>query len=140
MVQVAIAERPLVRPAAVAEDVLRRLAYSDPDRFPVLFDSAARGPLSRYSILAAYPQAALWQDGGGRLHASGMLQPAAGGFLAALETSIKRDRRGEPGGADASGGAGAAGAAARGGAGPGRGGGVGGVGDEQGAQIQPPRL
>jgi anthranilate synthase component 1 len=103
MTQVAIADRPLVRPAAVAQDVLRRLAYSDPDTFPVLFDSAARGPLSRYSILAAYPQAALWQDGGGRLHASGMPQPAAGGFLAALETSLTRDRPGEPGDAEASG-------------------------------------
>jgi anthranilate synthase component 1 len=101
MAQVAIADRPLVRALAVAEDVLRRLAYSDPDSFPVLFDSAARGPLSRYSILAAYPQAALWQDGAGYLHASGMPQPAAGGFLAALEASLTRDRASEPAGADA---------------------------------------
>jgi anthranilate synthase component I len=101
MAQVAIADRPLVRALAVAEDVLRGLAYSDPDSFPVLFDSAARGPLSRYSILAAYPQAALWQDSGGRLHASGMPRPAADGFLAALEACLERDRPGEPRDADA---------------------------------------
>src|SRR5579863_7177674 len=89
MTQVAIPDRLLVRPAAVADDALRRLAYSDPGSFPVLFDSAARGPLSRYSILAAYPQAALWQDGGGRLHASGMSTPTGGGFLAALEASLE---------------------------------------------------
>ncbi|MGC2462429.1 MAG: hypothetical protein WA446_15880, partial [Steroidobacteraceae bacterium] len=67
-----IRDRLLVRPVAVGADTLRRLAYSDPEAFPVLLDSAASGPLSRYSILAAYPQAALWQDGRGRLHATGM--------------------------------------------------------------------
>ncbi len=52
---------------ASAED-LRRLAYANPEAFPVLFDSAATGPLGRYSILAAFPEAALWSDGEGRLH------------------------------------------------------------------------
>ena len=61
MAQVAIADGLLIRPAGVDDEALRRLAYRDPDSFPVLFDSAARGPLSRYSILAAYPQAALWR-------------------------------------------------------------------------------
>ena len=37
MAQVAIADRLLVRPATVAEDMLRRLAYSDPDHFSRLF-------------------------------------------------------------------------------------------------------
>jgi anthranilate synthase component 1 len=97
MAQVAIPERVLIRPVAVGDDALRRLAYSDPDAFPVLFDSAARGPLSRYSILAAYPQAALWQDGDGRLHASGMPQPAGSGFLAALEAARRSDGCGGPG-------------------------------------------
>ncbi len=107
MTQVAIPDRLLVRPAAVTDDALRRLAYSDPGSFPVLFDSAARGPLSRYSILAAYPQAALWQDGRGRLHASGMPAPTGRGFLAALEASLEcdgsegRDGRGGLGDADA---------------------------------------
>ena len=93
MAQVAIPDRLLVRPAAIGDDALRRLAYSDPDSFPVLFDSAARGPLSRYSILAAYPQAALWQDARGRLHVSGMPAPTGGGFLAALEAAWRSDGR-----------------------------------------------
>lgn len=82
-----IRDRLLVRPVAVGADTLRRLAYSDPEAFPVLLDSAASGPLSRYSILAAYPQAALWQDGRGRLHATGMALPHTHGFLSALEAA-----------------------------------------------------
>ena len=104
MAQVAIADSVLIRPAAVDDDALRRLAYRDPDSFPVLFDSAARGPLSRYSILAAYPQAALWQDAGGGLHARGMPLPASGGFLAALEAARRSDgcdAAGEPDAPDA---------------------------------------
>jgi anthranilate synthase component 1 len=85
--QVEVADTLLIRPVAVAEDALRRLAYSDPDSFPVLLDSAAAGALGRYSILAAYPQARLWQDAGGRVHASGMTAPAGGGFLSALEAA-----------------------------------------------------
>ena len=95
MAQVDIPDRLLIRPVQAAEDALRRLAYTDPQSFPVLLDSAARGPLSRYSILAAYPQAALWQDGRGRLHSSGMPAPTASGFLGALEAAWRRD--GEPG-------------------------------------------
>jgi anthranilate synthase component 1 len=87
MAQVQIPERLLVRPVAVGDDALRRLAYNDPESFPVLLDSAARGPLSRYSILAAYPQAALWQDARGRLYSSGMPAPDSSGFLRALETA-----------------------------------------------------
>ena len=75
---------------AVADDALRRLGYSDPESFPVLFDSAATGALGRYSILAAYPQAQLWQDGRGRLHARGLPEPAGGGFLGALEAAWRR--------------------------------------------------
>jgi anthranilate synthase component 1 len=97
MAQVASPDRLLIRAAAVGEDALRRLAYSDPESFPVLFDSAASGPLSRYSILAAYPQAALWQDGCGRLHTHGMPAPTGSGFLAALEAAWRRERHGEAG-------------------------------------------
>jgi anthranilate synthase component 1 len=75
---------------AVAEDALRRLVYRDPESFPVLFDSAATGVLGRYSILAAYPQARLWQDGRGRLHASGTPAPVGGGFLTALEAAWRQ--------------------------------------------------
>ena len=87
MAQLAVPDTLLVRPVAVADDALRRLAYGDPETFPVLFDSAAAGALARYSILAAYPQARLWQDACGRLHASGMPAPAGGDFFSALEAA-----------------------------------------------------
>jgi len=100
MAQVESPDRLLVRTVAVGDEALRRLAYADPKCFPVLFDSAARGPLSRYSILAAYPQAALWQDGRGRLHVHGMPAPGCSGFLSALEAAWRSDhgdRRGDRG-------------------------------------------
>jgi anthranilate synthase component 1 len=77
----------LIRPLALRPADLRRLAYRDPASYPILLDSAAHGPLGRYSILGAYPEAALWQDGEGRLHGRGLRDtPAAGsGFLAAFE-------------------------------------------------------
>jgi anthranilate synthase component 1 len=64
---------------------LRRLAARFPERYPMLMDSAAEGPLSRTSILAAMPRAALWLDADGRLHAEGITRPDASGFLDALE-------------------------------------------------------
>jgi anthranilate synthase component 1 len=63
---------------------LRRLAGRFPQHYPVLFDSAADGPLSRTSILVARPRAALWLDADGRLGADG-LTPRGSGFLEALE-------------------------------------------------------
>ena len=73
--------RELSAPGAV----LRRLAARFPDRYPVLMDSAAEGPLSRTSILAAMPRAALWLDAAGTLHSEGTARPDARGFLDALE-------------------------------------------------------
>ena len=72
---------------------LRRLAYADPANYPVLLDSAAAGPLGRYSILAAYPQAALWLDSDGMLQRSGAAPAAAPrqGFLEALEQLWSRE-------------------------------------------------
>ena len=64
---------------------LRQLAYSDPQRFPVLLDSAAVGALSRYSILAAFPDDALWQDANGTVHSSADEPAASNGFLNAFE-------------------------------------------------------
>ena len=77
----------LTCPIAACPEDLRRLAYADPLAFPVLFDSAATGPLGRYSILAAYPDAALWQDGHGRLHSTGLdnVHERHQGFLSALD-------------------------------------------------------
>jgi anthranilate synthase component 1 len=64
--------------------VLRRLAALHPKRYPVLFDSAADGPLSNTSILVAEPRAALWLDSSGRVGAEG-ITPRGGDFLTALE-------------------------------------------------------
>jgi anthranilate synthase component 1 len=75
---------PLIRELDVPPEVLRRLAARSPVAYPVLFDSAADGPLSRTSILVAEPRAALWLDSTGNLGAEGM-QPEGTGFLTALE-------------------------------------------------------
>jgi anthranilate synthase component 1 len=64
--------------------VLRRLAARNPQRYPLLLDSAADGPLSQRSRLLAAPSAALWLDRAGQLRSEGMA-PRGGGFLAALE-------------------------------------------------------
>jgi anthranilate synthase component 1 len=64
--------------------VLQRLAASCPARFPVLFDSAADGSLSRRSILVAEPQACLWLDSEGRLGMDGVSLRGPN-FLTALE-------------------------------------------------------
>ncbi|HEY6823648.1 MAG TPA: aminodeoxychorismate synthase component I [Steroidobacteraceae bacterium] len=64
--------------------MLRRLAAHRPQRYPLLLDSAAQGPLGRTSLLLAAPSAALWLDRGGTLGAQGMT-PRGAGFLTALE-------------------------------------------------------
>jgi len=76
--------RSVVRELAVPGTVLRRLAARFPDRYPVLMDSAAVGPLSRQSILVAEPSAALWLDAEGRVRTEGVTLPDIG-FLDALE-------------------------------------------------------
>ncbi|HEV7136846.1 MAG TPA: aminodeoxychorismate synthase component I [Steroidobacteraceae bacterium] len=86
----------------VGPGVLRQLAVRRPERYPVLLDSAADGPLSQRSVLAAFPTGALWLDAQGRLHAQGssaaaMLTPGlegsgSSGFLAALERWIASDQ------------------------------------------------
>jgi anthranilate synthase component 1 len=93
MAQIAQSDGLLLQAIEADDSTLRRLAYADPEAFPVLLDSAARGPLSRYSILAAYPQAILWQDGRRALHASPGPAPSAGGFLAALDSRWRAERQ-----------------------------------------------
>jgi len=73
-----------VRELDVPANVLRRLAARFPERYPVLFDSAADGPLSRTSILVAEPRAALWLDPEGKVGAEGFA-PRGDDFLSALE-------------------------------------------------------
>jgi anthranilate synthase component 1 len=75
---------PHVVKVAAPGSALRALAAADPARYPVLFESAAEGPLARFSMLAAAPRATLWRDSGGVLGASG-LTLASGGFLDQLE-------------------------------------------------------
>jgi anthranilate synthase component I len=64
--------------------VLRRLAERFPDRYPVLLDSAAEGPLSQTTMLAALPRAALWLDSSGRLGSENVPVPCTT-FLDTLE-------------------------------------------------------
>jgi len=71
--------------------VLRRLAAHHPQRYPLLLDSAALGPLSRTSLLLAAPSAALWLDRAGTLQAAGMT-PQGAGFLTALENWWRSER------------------------------------------------
>ena len=78
----------ILRELDASPRVLRQLAASRPGRYPVLFDSAAEGPLSSRSVLVAQPTGALWLDAQGHLHTQGAV-PAqvagpGGGFLAAL--------------------------------------------------------
>jgi anthranilate synthase component 1 len=67
---------------------LHRLAALEPATYPVLFDSASRGPRSRYSILVRAGAGALWQDAEGGVHATRDARlPVTpdGGFLGALD-------------------------------------------------------
>src|ERR1700731_4175845 len=75
----------------VPPDVLRRLAALHPKRYPVLFDSAADGPLSTTSILVAEPRASLWLDSSGRVGAEG-ITPRGSDFLTALENGWLAER------------------------------------------------
>src|SRR6266850_78056 len=77
--------RPLVRELDVSPAVLRRLAARFPERYPVLFDSAAEGPLSQASVLGA----------------EGML-PRGTTFLSALENWWLAERERMPPSASAS--------------------------------------
>ena len=85
----------IIRELDVPPGVLRQLAASRPERYPVLFDSAAEGPLGRRSVLVALPTGALWLDPQGRLKAEGALPRGVvvpgEGFLRAFERWIARD-------------------------------------------------
>jgi anthranilate synthase component 1 len=82
----------ILRELDVPPDVLRQLAASRPERYPVLFDSAADGPLSQTSVLVANPIGALWLDTAGRMHAEGTApRDVTGSFLTALERWIASD-------------------------------------------------
>lgn len=83
----------IVRELDIPPRTLRDLAARHPDRYPVLFDSAAEGPLSRASVLVARPSAALWLDAQQRVHAEGAMPRGVWvpgtGFLSALERWVR---------------------------------------------------
>jgi anthranilate synthase component 1 len=83
---------PLITTVAVPGSALRTLATMLPARYPVLFDSAADGPLARFSLLTAVPCAALWRDADGNLGATG-LPITQRGFLDELEAWTRREHQ-----------------------------------------------
>ena len=76
----------IVRDLEAPAHVLRSLAAHQPERYPVLLESTAEGPLGRFSVLMAEPSGALWCDAGGRVGAAAVppAVPGGGGFLDAL--------------------------------------------------------
>ncbi|HXR51950.1 MAG TPA: hypothetical protein VN762_07405, partial [Steroidobacteraceae bacterium] len=74
-----------VEPLALTSGALLALAERFPQRYPVLLDSAAEGPLSQVTLLAALPQACLQLDASGVLRSTGLPEPRASGFLEELD-------------------------------------------------------
>jgi anthranilate synthase component I len=87
----ASARAPLVRELAASPQVLGELAARYPERYPLLLDSAASGPLSAASVLLAYPRAALWLTADGVLRSRGM-EPEGSGFLDTLDAWWRKER------------------------------------------------
>jgi anthranilate synthase component I len=80
---------PLVSTADIPPGIaLHRLAAAQPERYPVLLDSAAEGARERFSVLCAAPRAALWRDAGGVIGGFG-IEPRAGGFFDNLEAWVR---------------------------------------------------
>jgi anthranilate synthase component 1 len=84
------AREPLISEVPVSSASLRTLAALHPDRYPVFFESAAQGPLARFSLLAGAARSALFRDAHGYLSGQG-IKPEAGGFLDNLEIWFQRD-------------------------------------------------
>jgi anthranilate synthase component 1 len=81
------ASETLYHPLETVPDLLE-LHARFPERYPTLLESAAAGPNGRYDILFAFPGDRLELTGDGRLLQNG--EPAAGGFLDALEQELER--------------------------------------------------
>ncbi len=81
----------MIRELTVPPAVLRRLAAQFPERYPLLLESAADGPLSQVSVLLAEPAAALWLEPDGGLRATGFI-PQGSTFLGALEHWWQEER------------------------------------------------
>ncbi len=80
------------RRLSLRQGALVAAALRWPERYPVLLDSAAQGPLARQSILMAHPRAALWKTSDGALHAEGRAAPTGISFLAALDEWLRSER------------------------------------------------
>jgi anthranilate synthase component 1 len=78
---------PLVEALADVPDLVA-LAAAQPQQFPFLLDSAAHGPLGRYSLLLAFNGRALVQDADGSLHGPGQ----GSGFLPRLAQWYAQDK------------------------------------------------
>src|SRR6187551_3691719 len=85
-----------VEPLALTSGALLALAERFPQRYPVLLDSAAEGPLSQVTLLAALPQACLQLDASGVLRSTGLPEPRASGFLEELDRHWREAPRPAP--------------------------------------------
>ena len=88
----------LQRSLPVSPEVLLRLAAIHPTRYPVLFDSASQGPLSRFTVLAACDGRSLELDRMGRLMRDGTAVEVASRspFLDALDLWWRAESDGPP--------------------------------------------
>jgi anthranilate synthase component 1 len=83
---------PLVSAIPITHGMLRALAAREPKSFPVFLDSAAKGPLARFSLLAFEPRARLSRDARGALGGAGVAL-GGGGFLDNLDAWFRRERQ-----------------------------------------------
>jgi anthranilate synthase component I len=81
---------PLISKVPVAGAVLAALADAEPARFPIFLDSAAKGALARYSMLAFEPRAAIVRDAAGALTGT-QVDVGPGGFLDNLREWARRE-------------------------------------------------
>jgi anthranilate synthase component I len=86
----AYSRAPILTKVAVPGTTLRSLAQAEPERWPVFLDSAAEGPLARYSMLAFEPTASLVRDASGRVSGAGV-DVRAGGFIDNLDAWLRRE-------------------------------------------------
>ena len=87
-------------PVELRPGVLAALAAAFPQRYPVLLDSAAEGPLARCSLLAAAVRGSLTKHADGRLQAGGDQPPPAAllksGFLESLRAWMRMEAQPAP--------------------------------------------
>ncbi len=82
---------PLISKVDVPVATLRMLAATEHAQFPVFLDSAADGPLARYSMLGFEPRASLVRDANGALTAT-RCETVPGGFIDNLDAWLRRER------------------------------------------------